>query len=643
MRQIDPRINELAIKVCDRINHNDRRFTLFLGAGASIPSGISSYWTLCKEYCNRMKISVRNGDYINAFKNSMSEHPNDHVDTRIWFEQNMLNRNPSIGYYHLANLIKLGAFKTIFTTNFDNLLEVSLSKIMSIDKFKVLVRQKEQTLDKYISEILKLDDDSRLNSNIKIIKLHGDIQSDIFLFDDKEMEEYDTDLTKEIKSKMSGGCVIVGSELDDHCSKSIFRENNYYIYVNKKDKEDIKKELLSSLKVTDSSLICGQGGDFDLFFTELDLAVQGMLIQQKEKKLIDIKKDIITKEGRGVGYINDDRLEIAIGNLYRRIEDEYVMSFPDVIFFINDPQAPGGIDIMKRMKNKIQINYPNTSIHVINIEGDKENGRYIGRHVTSAKPQLNINLDTKILVLDSISFSGNTMKVALKQLRDKHWFPNCDIKGGILYIGLQLKDKIEKLNSNTCIGTQKDDILLKGLIYHKKNVTDRHEIFFPWGITQATDECKRIMMGIENDHIIRVTNKPWGIIERFTEQEYSSVRILTIEANQKLSFQRHLVRDEFFVALDENVGLEICEKSLDCYLDLDNNVISERLLNEVDVKSLILEKGDCILIPRGFWHRFKASKARVRLLEIAYGVYDERNDIVRLIDDYGREDKDGLD
>lgn len=59
------------------------------------------------------------------------------------------------------------------------------------------------------------------------------------------------------------------------------------------------------------------------------------------------------------------------------------------------------------------------------------------------------------------------------------------------------------------------------------------------------------------------------------------------------------------------------------------------------IKSLVLEKGDYILIPRGLWHRFKASKERVRLLEIGYGVYDEDADIERRLDPYGRENKSG--
>jgi dTDP-4-dehydrorhamnose 3,5-epimerase-like enzyme len=85
------------------------------------------------------------------------------------------------------------------------------------------------------------------------------------------------------------------------------------------------------------------------------------------------------------------------------------------------------------------------------------------------------------------------------------------------------------------------------------------------------------------------------------------------------------------VALDDNIGLDICAEELDTNADqYDENV-----------KSLILEKGDYVLIPRGVWHRTKASMDRVRLLEIGFGLYDQDHDIERRWDDYERARLDG--
>jgi len=88
-------------------------------------------------------------------------------------------------------------------------------------------------------------------------------------------------------------------------------------------------------------------------------------------------------------------------------------------------------------------------------------------------------------------------------------------------------------------------------------------------------------------------------------------------AGECLSLHRHLYRDEFFIPLDENIGVQIGDKTI------------------------VVEKGDYILIPRGVWHRFYAYKERGRVLEVALGWYDQVRDIERLEDKYGREEKDG--
>lgn len=124
----------------------------------------------------------------------------------------------------------------------------------------------------------------------------------------------------------------------------------------------------------------------------------------------------------------------------------------------------------------------------------------------------------------------------------------------------------------------------------------------------------------------------WGSIETYASSESCTVKILTIEPWQELSFQRHVCRDEMFIALDDSVGLDISASNLNQYMKRDISI------NDVEeLQSVILEKGDCVVIPRGVWHRSKAFNNRVRLMEIAFGVYDQDNDIERLYDKYNRD------
>ncbi|WP_283134784.1 phosphomannose isomerase type II C-terminal cupin domain [Rhizohabitans arisaemae] len=105
--------------------------------------------------------------------------------------------------------------------------------------------------------------------------------------------------------------------------------------------------------------------------------------------------------------------------------------------------------------------------------------------------------------------------------------------------------------------------------------------------------------------------RPWGRFERFTVNEPSTVKIIHVAPGQQLSLQRHVFRDELWVALDPGAVFE---------------VDGDRV--EPDV-------GDRLLIRAGQTHRLGSLGPAVRVLEIAFGHFDEE-DIERLADVYGR-------
>lgn len=105
--------------------------------------------------------------------------------------------------------------------------------------------------------------------------------------------------------------------------------------------------------------------------------------------------------------------------------------------------------------------------------------------------------------------------------------------------------------------------------------------------------------------------RPWGNFKRYVHNEECTVKILTVEPNQRLCKQLHKNRDELWVILDE--GLQI---------ELDDKIIAPRI-------------GDEIIILRNTKHRLSSLGKKARVLEVAFGYADE-NDIERLEDDYGR-------
>jgi mannose-6-phosphate isomerase-like protein (cupin superfamily) len=110
---------------------------------------------------------------------------------------------------------------------------------------------------------------------------------------------------------------------------------------------------------------------------------------------------------------------------------------------------------------------------------------------------------------------------------------------------------------------------------------------------------------------IVVDHRPWGEFERFTLNEPTTVKIITVDAGHRLSLQRHQYRDELWTILDTPLQVEIAGDAW------------------------VANQGDKIWIPRGTTHRIAATESSGRFLEIAFGNFDE-SDIERLADDYPR-------
>ncbi|MEK6899523.1 MAG: HAD-IIB family hydrolase [Nanoarchaeota archaeon] len=105
--------------------------------------------------------------------------------------------------------------------------------------------------------------------------------------------------------------------------------------------------------------------------------------------------------------------------------------------------------------------------------------------------------------------------------------------------------------------------------------------------------------------------KPWGMFEQYTFNEPSTVKILEVNPQQRLSLQSHQQREEIWVALDDGA------------------------LAEIDGKTYRLKAGEKIFVSKNSKHRLSSSKSKARVLEISLGKFDE-NDIVRYEDDFGR-------
>ena len=110
---------------------------------------------------------------------------------------------------------------------------------------------------------------------------------------------------------------------------------------------------------------------------------------------------------------------------------------------------------------------------------------------------------------------------------------------------------------------------------------------------------------------IYTEDRPWGRFEKFHENQLSTVKLIYIKANSRLSLQYHRQRWEFW------------------------KVIKGTAQVELDGKIIEVKEEENIVIPKGGKHRVKALNNNCVILEISYGNFDE-NDIVRIEDDYER-------
>jgi mannose-1-phosphate guanylyltransferase/mannose-6-phosphate isomerase len=107
-------------------------------------------------------------------------------------------------------------------------------------------------------------------------------------------------------------------------------------------------------------------------------------------------------------------------------------------------------------------------------------------------------------------------------------------------------------------------------------------------------------------------DRPWGSFDQFLSNAVGTVKVITVEPHQRLSLQRHRLREELWRVLDGPVDITL------------------------DDTQWRAEAGETIWIPRGAVHRLGNSGGLcVRVLEIAFGTFDE-GDIERLDDDYQR-------
>lgn len=161
-------------QVLQIVSESGGRLALFLGAGASVSSGVPAAGAMIREWremahryahadqpleawCAQQEWFQREHEYSALFAQL---YPN--AQTRqVYIERKVADGSPGWGYLYLANLMAHGWFKVALTTNFDNLLAEALSRYTG--NVPVVCAAD--------SEVMSV---SLASKRPKVIKLHGD-------------------------------------------------------------------------------------------------------------------------------------------------------------------------------------------------------------------------------------------------------------------------------------------------------------------------------------------------------------------------------------------------------------------------------------------------------------------------------------
>lgn len=108
--------------------------------------------------------------------------------------------------------------------------------------------------------------------------------------------------------------------------------------------------------------------------------------------------------------------------------------------------------------------------------------------------------------------------------------------------------------------------------------------------------------------------RPWGNFELLSLNDETTVKIITVKADEAISLQTHEHRDEFWRVLKASKVPGIVRIGL------------------MDYEAL---EGKSFFCPRRCLHRISGGSEGTVFLEIAYGKFDE-NDIKRFEDRYNR-------
>lgn len=430
-------INDLFRYIKTR-NDENPNYCLLLGSGCSVTSGIRSGGHLIEDWRNDIYTQevLSNGDenildngesnderiieYLSAKCGAWYNKNNEYsslfekqYDTprqrRMFVEQEVSDKKPSIGYSYLMKLIENSFFKTIFTTNFDDLINEAFYQFS----------EQRPMVCAHDSSIKSITVTSK---RPKIIKLHGD-----YLYDDikstlRETESLEDNIrNKFIEFAKDYGLIVVGYGGHDRSIMDVInyllKLDDYYkhgVYWCLRSGDIIGEELRKLLWKENVYFVIIDG--FDELFAELhyklygeELPISTNFISNKSQEIIDsfINNDLSKNTTSSIIKSDLKRLEgqNEKNNLYEIIKEiQSNQDFGDGKFDNKETK------LIMELENLYQQYRYEEILKKITIEVEQTNNLYlqinlykkcVNVYIKQEKNEDAIRILNKLIVIDS--------------------------------------------------------------------------------------------------------------------------------------------------------------------------------------------------------------------------------------------------
>lgn len=195
------KISDLAVRVYEA-RKAGQPFTLLLGAGASISSGIMSNQEIVDDVLRRFHDDCEKEEtQLHNLRRIWENRPAFRTEfRREYFE----GREPSSGYRSLGKLIREGFFRPVLTMNFDRLLEINLERLQC---FPLVLSRNELTGEKLRIALQE--------ATPVILKLHVPDQLQDFLWMAGETVTFENAIQPKLADLLAKELIVCGYSFSD--------------------------------------------------------------------------------------------------------------------------------------------------------------------------------------------------------------------------------------------------------------------------------------------------------------------------------------------------------------------------------------------------------------------------------------------